>query len=113
MNLDDLTIGQARQLAAMFPAAVQSAWNPFEIGRNYIVRTVTMIYTGKLIEVGPTELVMTDVSWIPETARYAQFVADGEVNECEPYPAGLRVVIGRGALLDAVVLTKSLPRSQK
>lgn len=87
--------------------------NPYEVGSNYIVRTVTMIYTGKLIEVLPLELVMVDVSWIPETERYMQFVADGAVKECEPYPAGVRVVIGRGAILDAVVLSKPLPRSQK
>jgi hypothetical protein len=85
----------------------------FDIGENYIIRTVTMIYTGKLLKVGRHELVMTDVSWIPETGRYMQFVSDGIVNECEPYPDGVKVIIGRGALLDAVVLNKPLPRSQK
>jgi hypothetical protein len=74
----------------------------FEIGKNYIVRTVTMIYTGKLVDVGATELVLVDCSWIPDTGRYMQFVADGR-----------RVVIGRGGLMDAVVLEKPLPRSQK
>lgn len=114
MNLNDLTIGQAKELAALFcgqPAAF--ATHPYEIGKNYIVRTVTMIYTGKLVEVGQQELVLVDAAWIPETERYAKFVEEGAVKECEPYPADRRVAIGRGAISDAVVLEKSLPRSQK
>ena len=116
MNINDLTLGQAKELASLFqPASVPIAmqWHPFEIDKNYIVRTVTMIYTGKLVEVGPQELVLVDCSWIPETDRYMQFVENGSVKECEPYPDGRRVVIGRGGLTDAVVLEAGLPRSQK
>jgi hypothetical protein len=83
------------------------------IGKNIIVRTVTMIYTGKLAAVYPNELVLTEVSWIPETERYAQFVANGDVRECEPYPADLGVIIGRGGLMDIVELRANLPRTQK
>ena len=72
-----------------------------------------MIFTGSLVEVWPQELVLVDVSWIPETGRYMDFVANGTVNECEPYPHGHRVVVGRGTILDAVVLEVPLPRSQK
>jgi hypothetical protein len=86
---------------------------PFEIGKNYIVRTVTMIYTGKLVEVWPAELVLVEAAWIPETDRYMQFVEKGSVKECEPYPANRRVIIGRGSITDAVVLESGLPRSQK
>lgn len=82
------------------------------MNKNVIVRTVTMIYTGKLIEVYPNELVMVDVSWIPETDRYMQFVSNGDVKECEPYPDNMKVVIGRGALIDAVELQAPLPRTQ-
>jgi hypothetical protein len=114
MNVEDLTIKQVRELTALFsnqPAT--AAQHFFEVGKNYIVRTVTMIYTGKLVDVGATELVLVDCSWIPDTGRYMQFVADGLVKECEPFPDGRRVVIGRGGLMDAVVLEKPLPRSQK
>ena len=87
--------------------------HPYDVGKNYIVRTVTMIYTGKLVEVGSQELVLVDAAWIPETERYSQFVESGAVKECEPYPSGRRVLIGRGSVCDAVVLEKELPRSQK
>ena len=113
MNIEDLTLKQLRDIQSIFGAAEKSKQHPFEIGKNYIVRTVTMIYTGKLVDVTDQELIMTSVSWIPETERYMQFVAEGKVKECEPYPDHLRVAIGRGALMDAVILEKELPRSQK
>ena len=87
--------------------------HPYTVGANYIVRTVTMIYTGKLIEVWPHELVLLNAAWIPETERWMQFVEKGSVKECEPYPAGRRVVIGRGSLIDAMATDFELPRTQK
>ena len=113
MNINDLTIGQAKELSALFGVAPSSPQHFFEIGKNYIVRTVTMIYTGKLVSVGPNELVLVDAAWIPETDRFMQFVATGAVKECEPYKEGQRVIIGRGGLMDACVLDAPLPRTQK
>lgn len=85
----------------------------YPIGKNVIVRTVTMIYTGKLERVTESDLVLVDCSWIPETDRFMSFVAEGKVIECEPYPDGLPVFINRGALLDMCELLKELPRCQK
>jgi hypothetical protein len=114
MNTNDLTVGQAKELLSMFGSNKETT-TPYDylLNKNTIVRTVTMIYTGKLISIHPQELVMVDVSWIPETERYMQFVSEGAVKECEPYPNNMVVVIGRGAILDVVELCKPLPRSQK
>ncbi len=117
LNIDDLTIGQLRELQAMMP--ISSVNTPscgvsdYPVGKNVIVRTVTMIYTGNLKKVTDTDLVLVDCSWIPDTDRFMQFVAEGKVKECEPYPDGLNVYINRGALLDMCELKKELPRSQK
>lgn len=113
MNIEELTLGQIRELQAISIGASVQHPSKYPVGRNVIVRTVTMIYTGKLQEVTATDLVLIDCSWIPETERFMQFVANGAVKECEPYPDGLPVFINRGALLDMCELTKSLPRSQK
>ncbi len=86
---------------------------PYEIGKNYIIRTVTMIYTGRLVSVYPTELVLVDAAWIAETERWAEFVKTGAAKEIEPYPDELKVIIGRGSILDAFVLNADLPRVQK
>ena len=115
MNINELTIGEAKELAKLFGGADAGVGvtSNYPVGKNVIVRTVTMIYTGKLQEVTKTDLVLVDCSWIPETERFMQFVAEGKVKECEPYPDGLPVYINRGALLDMCELRKELPRSQK
>jgi len=85
----------------------------FVIGENYLIRTVTMIYTGKLTKVYDKELVIIDASWIPETERWADTVAKGTFKEVEPYPDGSEVILNREAILDVTKVYWKLPRSQK
>jgi hypothetical protein len=115
MNIDNMTYGELKAIAALFNNASQpvNVQSDYPVGKNVIVRTVTMIYTGRLEQVTDTDLVLVDCSWIPETERFMQFVADGAVKECEPYPDGLPVYISRGALLDMCELRNVLPRSQR
>jgi hypothetical protein len=93
---------------ALKPISDDTSW---EIGKNYLIRTVTMIDTGKLVAVTQQELVLEDAAWIPDTGRFADAVAKAEFGEVEPFPAG-RVIIGRGAIVDAVQI-KQTPKSQK
>jgi hypothetical protein len=86
---------------------------PYEIGRNIFIRTVTMALTGKLAAVGDKELVLTNAAWIADTGRYAQAVATGVFSEVEPYPATAKVIVGRGAVVDAVHVDWALPAAQK
>ncbi len=86
---------------------------PLVIGENYLVRTVTMIYTGKLTRVFNKELVLIDCAWIPETERWADTVKDGKFKEVEPYPDGDEVIINREAILDITKVNWELPRRQK
>ena len=39
----------------------QSGW---QIGKNYLIRTVTMIDTGRLVGITDHELVLEDAAWI-------------------------------------------------
>jgi len=110
MKLDDLTIGEAREIAAMFGPyrAENSAW---EIGAPYLIRTVTMIDTGILVAVTEHELVLEEAAWIADTGRFADAVEKAEFGEVEPFPKG-QIIVGRGAIIDAVKI-KAVPRSQK
>lgn len=112
MNIDELKYGELKQIAQLFNKS-ETVKSDYPVGKNVIVRTVTMIYTGRLEQVTDSDLILNDCSWIPETERYMNFVADGKVRECEPYPDGRLVFINRGALLDMCELTGTLPRSQK
>lgn len=83
----------------------------WQIGANYLIRTVTMIDTGRLVAVGEHELVLEDAAWIADTGRFSYAVIKAEFNEVEPFPTG-NVIIGRGSIVDAVQIP-SLPRKQK
>jgi len=105
MKIDDLTIGEARQLVNMFgntPNNDNSAW---ELGKIYLIRTVTMIDTGRLVGITSQELILEDAAWIADTGRFSDAVKKEEFNEVEPFPTG-RVIIGRGSVVDAVEITK-------
>ncbi len=83
----------------------------WEIGENYLIRTVTMTDTGKLVEVGEHELVLEDAAWIADTGRFSDALKSGTFSEVEPFPEG-KLIIGRGSIVDAVKI-KTLPRKQK
>jgi len=73
-------------------------------GKIYAVRTVTMIYTGKLKAINEQEFLFESCAWIPETERWADFAKDGSHKEAEPYTND--VVISRGAILDVTEISK-------
>ena len=95
----------------MFQTAPTPIDHPWEIGANYLIRTVTMIDTGRLIAVTAQELVLEDAAWIADTGRFADAIEKAEFGEVEPFPAG-HVILGRGSIIDAVKI-KTLPRSQR
>ena len=113
ININDLTIGQLKEITNLVACGKNENKSNYPVGKNVIVRTVTMIYTGKLVSVTDSDFILNECSWIPETGRYMDFVENGTVNECEPYPGDLYVYINRGSLLDMCELRKTLPRSQK
>jgi hypothetical protein len=77
----------------------------------YLFRLATVYDTGRVVGVTAQEIVIEDAAWIPDTGRFADAVKAAEFSEVEPFHAG-RVIIGRGAVVDAVKIAKA-PRSQK
>lgn len=110
MNINDLTLGQLKELLHLFGNKTDCEL-PYEIGKIYLIRTVTMIDTGRLVAVTPQELVLEDCAWIADTGRFADAIAKAEFGEVEPFPDG-KVIISRGAIVDAVQIKKA-PRSQR
>jgi len=81
-----------------------------EPGKVYAIRTVTMIYTGRLVAINSQEFLFDECAWIPDTERWADFVATGAHKEAEPYTKP--VMINRGAILDVTEIP-SVIRKQK
>ena len=111
INIEELTLKQIREIAALTNPGCGSQQHPFKIGANYFIRTVTMNHTGRLVDVGDKELVIEDAAWTADSGRLTQALEKGDFSEVEMFPKG-RVVIGRGALVDAVEIS-IIPTSQK
>ena len=83
-----------------------------EVGKNYIFRTITMIYTGELVEEQADRFVLKKAAWIAETTRWADCLKTCEFKEVEPYPADRYVMVFKSGMLDICEID-TLPLEQK
>lgn len=86
-------------------------FQPFEIGAAYLIRTVTMIDTGRVVAANDKWVILEDAAWIADTGRFADALKKCQFNEVEPFPDG-RVIIGAGSIIDATKISE-VQRSQK
>ncbi len=101
-KIDSMSIGEGKELAALFGAAPQNDTSAWEIGKIYLIRTVTMIDVGRVVAVTPQEVVLEDAAWIADTGRFHNMITGtADPKEIEPFPEG-RAIVGRGAIIDAV-----------
>lgn len=107
MNIDDLTLGQLKEIQKLTVRGTceDGFLGPWEIGDNYLIRTVTMTISGKLMWVGDKELVLSGAAWIADTGRFSEALEDQDkFNEVEPFKND--VIVGRGSIIDATKITK-------
>jgi hypothetical protein len=116
MKIDELTIGEAKELAAMFQKCevTKQDFNPFTIGDTWFIRTVTHHLVGEMKAVGPQELVLKGgtVMWVADDGRFKDAIEKGVFNETEPY-GDQDVIIGRGSIIDATRLKVNIKVVQK
>lgn len=112
MKIDDLTIGEAKQLVAIFGETAKPATTAYKIGQSYFIRTLSYHYTGRCVRITPSELVLEEAAWIADSGRFADALESGELDEVEPYPAG-ELIINRSVIVDAWAWSHPLPRNQK
>ena len=108
MNID---ISELKALISGVNSSNAGTSHSFEIGACYLIRTVTMMYTGRLIGVTDSDVVLEKAAWIADSGRYANALAEGTLHEVEPYPD--RVCVSRASIVDFTVWTHPLPREQK
>jgi hypothetical protein len=98
-------------LADLRELLVGSKSHSFEIGKAYLIRTVTMHYTGRVVVVTDSDVMLDDAAWIADTGRFSDSLSSGELSEVEPYPG--RVAVCRGAIVDFSEWSHDLPRVQR
>lgn len=79
------------------------------IGQSVIVRTVTFIYTGRLVAAQDGILLLEDAAWVADSGRWAGALRTGQLDEVEPYPDG-PVAVSAGAMVDVALWAHPLPR---
>lgn len=114
MNINELTLGQIKEITSLLSNKSDADNHPYKIGKPYLIRTVTMIVTGRLKWVGDKEIVLEEAAWIADTGRFSDALLDaGKLNEVEPFPTG-DVIVGRGSIIDAVIpMWDKLPTVKK
>jgi acyl-CoA hydrolase len=85
--------------------------NPIRVGSAVLIRSVTLYYTGRIIEITKDEIVLDDAAWITDTGRFSDALVTGNLNEVEPFASP--VAVGRGAIVDVTSWTQALPRVKK
>jgi hypothetical protein len=112
MNVDTIEVNGVKYVRADQAVSIakerKGAW---VIGEKYIIRTVTMIQTGRLVYIDEHELVLEDAAWIADTDRFSTALRTGVLKEVEPFPG--EAGVGRGSIVDFCVWSHNLPRSQK
>ena len=112
MNTDEMTVKEIKHIQSLLRGPNEPS-HPYDVGKNYFIRTVTHHLTGRLIRVTSKELVLEQASWIADDGRFHDALKTGSLNEVEPFPQDLSVVVGRGSIIDAVIWKHPLPLEQK
>jgi len=115
MNINELTIGEIKEINALLGGNKNQDKHPFELGKNYLIRTVTMIQLGKLVAVYDKELVLEQAAWIADTGKFSEALEQGieNINSSEIELFIKPAIIGRGALIDATEYIRKMPTETK
>jgi len=99
INIDELTVGQVKEISKLC-GNEKTERHPYIIGKQYLIRTVTHYYSGKLKSIYKNELVLESAAWVADTGRYYDALKNGTLNEVEPIIGD--AIISRGAIVDSV-----------
>ena|SRR3990167_1751783 len=84
---------------------------PFEVGKNYFIRTVTFHLTGKVEAIKGNFLVLNDATWIADSGRFTNAINEGKLAEVEP--VDVETYVNINSITDAFEWKHKLPREQK
>jgi hypothetical protein len=85
---------------------------PFEIGKNYLIRTITMIDIGRVTKIVGNFIVLDDASWIADTGRFNECLKNPTTFvEIEPFTYPL--ILNTNSIVDATLWPYELPINPK
>lgn len=85
--------------------------SPLRVGAAVFIRTVTMHYTGRIVALTASEILLEEAAWIADSGRFSEAISTGTLNEVEPFRGP--VAVSRAALVDVTEWQHALPRVTK
>ena len=115
MNIDALTVGQARELAGLFGGTQRGTGHShsYQVGKCYLIRTVTLHFVGKIRAITDTDIVLDEASWVADTGRYGEALDKGVEALGESEFSGDGHLVARGGVIDAALWRHELPQESK
>jgi hypothetical protein len=80
-----------------------------KVGDKFLFMYVTHYFTGRVVEITPSEVVIDNAAWIPDTGQFNECIKDGTVAHCQPCPNDVQVRIPRPCI--TVQWIHNLPRT--
>lgn len=107
MNIEITSIDDLRQLLG------GERSHSIKIGQGYLIQTCTLYYTGRVIAVTDSDVVLEDAAWIPSIGRFMNTLATGLLDEVEPCPHNLKPLVPRAGIICMIPWSHDLPKAQK
>jgi len=111
INIDDLSVGQIKEIQRLLVGGDQPQPSPVKIGEAYLFRTVTHIELGRVTEIMGRFVRLEDASWVANTGRYYDALLSGVLEEVEPYP--VCTTVNMGSRINVTPWPHRLPRAQR
>lgn len=112
MNIDELTLGQIKQLRGMLgDSAPQTKTLGLTVGDAVFIRAAVYHYTGRVTSIADGAVTLSDAAWIADSGKWNEALSTGVLDEIEPEPNGVTVPLD--AVLDWRPWTHTLPSEPK
>ena len=105
----EITLKELMELAAS--SGKEQPQTPFVVGDAYLIRTVTMTWTGRVSRIVGFFLVLEDAAWIADTGRFGDATHEDALAEVEPRDGP--AIVNMYSIVDACDWLTDLPRKQK
>ncbi len=112
MDLNDLTIGQAKELSQMFGGQNSSCSKPLvNKGDKIFTRTLTFHYIGEVVEDNQDHIVLNNCSWVADSGQFTSSIKDGSLSEVEIIGNGVKIL--KANMTDCIPWVHELPKTRK
>ena len=113
MNINEITIGEAKELVRLFSGMSGEKECVFEAGRKYFIRTVTYHYLGECVDIKGGFVKLRKASWVADSGRFHVAMNSGVLSEVECYPADLIVNVNINTIVDFCEWKHPFPTESK